>query len=57
MARFLNEKIQEERVKRGLPTYQLAEELNLSQGAISRYESGTRTPSLENIEKLLSILN
>lgn len=39
------EKLRAERVKRGLTEIQVAEDLGLTQGAISKFEHGVKEPS------------
>mgnify|MGYP002627382321 CR=1 FL=1 len=43
------------REKSGMQQSQLAEVLGLTQGAISQWEIGLTTPSIDNLKKLASI--
>ena len=51
----LSEKLMELRKGRGLTQEQLAEEMNVSRQAISRWELGVAVPSLENLIKLCGL--
>lgn len=49
-------KLKELRIKKGYTQTQMAEKLDVTQGAYQKWESGTREPNLENIGKLSKIL-
>jgi DNA-binding XRE family transcriptional regulator len=49
--------IKRERLKRGMTQAQLAEALGTSQEVISRWESGTKTPSEKSLEKLREVFD
>lgn len=46
-----------ERIKRGWTQEDVAKMLNMSRGAYAQYETGTNTPTTENIIKLAQIYN
>lgn len=48
----LNDKLVQLRKKNGLSQLELAEKLNVSRQAISKWEIGTTVPSVDNIKKL-----
>jgi len=48
--------IKRERCKRGLSQEQLGEMIHVSKVSICGYEKGTKTPTLENLLKLLDVL-
>lgn len=52
MIKDLPKKLKDLRIKQGLSQKQVAEKLNLSPSIISGYETGERTPSVENILSL-----
>lgn len=52
MIKDLPTKLKDLRIKQGLSQKQVAEKLNLSPSIISGYETGERTPSVENILSL-----
>lgn len=54
---ILGEMIQELRKDKNLDQKDLARLLNVSTGTISNYETGTHTPSIENILKLADFFN
>lgn len=53
----LNEKLYELRRKKHLSQEQLAQELDLSRQAISKWEKGDNKPDLDNLKKLADIFN
>lgn len=55
MTMVLGKRIQEEREKRGLTQDQLAQMLNVSRQAISKWELGTAYPDIERYAKLAGI--
>ena len=50
------ELIRSQRVEKGLSIRKLAELTGLSSGAISRWESGKRIPSIESFNKVMAAL-
>lgn len=52
-----NERLKQERIRRGLSQEDLGKLIHVSKVAICGYEKGTKNPSLENFENLLEILN
>ena len=50
------ELIRSQRVEKGLSIRRLAELTGLSSGAISRWESGKRIPSIESFNKVMAAL-
>ena len=50
------ELIRSQRVEKGLSIRKLAELTGLSPGAISRWESGKRIPSIESFNKVIAAL-
>lgn len=50
------ELIRSQRVEKGLSIRKLAELTGLSSGAISRWESGKRVPSIESFNKVMTAL-
>lgn len=53
----LKEKLAALRVEKGLSQTDVAEALDISRQAISRWESGTAVPSMENLMKLSRLYN
>lgn len=53
----LGKKIKLARVEMDLTQVQLAEKINTLQKSISRYESGSTTPSIESLVKIAKVLN
>ena len=51
------EKIIEKRIKNGLTQKDLAEAVGTKQSSISRFESGSYSPTLSFISKISSVLN
>lgn len=51
----LKTKLVQLRKKKGLSQLELAEELNVSRQAISRWEVGSATPSIENLKYLVHL--
>lgn len=51
----MNERLKELRVERGLKLKEVAERLNVTIRSISRYEDGTREPSVELIIKFCKL--
>lgn len=49
-------RIRELRLKLGLSQAQLAQQVGLDQSLVSRYESGNRTPGLDDLEKFAQCL-
>ena len=49
--------IKKERCKRGLSQEQLGEMINVSKVSICGYEKGTKKPTLDNLSKLLDVLD
>ena len=49
--------IQQKRKESGLTQYELAERLNVSDRAISKWENGNCIPDASNIQELCKILN
>lgn len=47
--------LKEERKKRGLTQQQVADYLKMARGAYTLYETGTNTPTTENILKLADL--
>ena len=47
----MNERIKQLRIERGLKLKEVAEYLNVTIRTISRYEDGTREPSVDSIKK------
>ncbi len=54
---MLPEKLSELRKKKGLSQIELAETLNVSRQAVSRWETGEAAPSLENLKCLRDLYN
>lgn len=52
---IFSSKLKELRIKKGYTQTQMAEKLDVTQGAYQKWESGTREPNLENIVKLSKI--
>ena len=50
------ELIRSQRIEKGLSIRKLAELTGLSSGAISRWESGKRIPSIESFNKVMAAL-
>ena len=53
----MHERIKELRIERGLKLKEVAEYMNVTIRAISRYEDGTREPSVEMIVKFCKLYN
>lgn len=53
---MLGQRIKEARLSKGLSQEQLGNLIGVSKVTICWYESNTRTPSLENFEKLVDVL-
>lgn len=51
----MNEKLKELRIERGLKLKEVAEKLNVTIRSISRYEDGSREPSVEMIKKFCKL--
>lgn len=51
------ERLREARRKANITQVQLAKECNVSQGTIANWESGYRTPDLDMLRKIASLLN
>lgn len=51
----MNERLKELRIERGLKLKEVAEQLNVTIRSISRYEDGTREPSVEMIVKFCKL--
>ena len=49
--------IQQKRKESGLTQYELAERLNVSDRAVSKWENGNCIPDVSNIQELCKILN
>ena len=45
------------RVKAGMSQQELANELNITQGAVSQWEKGVTAPSIDKLPELAKILN
>lgn len=56
MATFNNEKLRELRKSRGLTQIELSKKLEIGVASLIRYEKGERTPSIEIISRLATIL-
>lgn len=52
-----NERLKQERIRRGLSQEELGKLIHVSKVAICGYEKGVKNPTLENFESLLKILN
>ncbi len=53
----MHERLKELRIERGLKLKEVAEYMNVTIRAISRYEDGTREPSVEMIVKFCKLYN
>ncbi len=53
----LGTRLKDLRKRKNITQSQLAEHLNLTQGAIAQWENGTTNPSIELLPKLASILS
>ena len=53
----LPDHIREKRIGKGLTQQQLAEKIFVTRQAVSRYETGERTPDLFTLQKLAEILD
>ena len=53
----LGEQIKDLRIKNGMTQEELAQKLNTTKAAISRYESNQRQPKLEVLTSIAMILN
>lgn len=51
----MNERLKQLRIERGLKLKEVAEQLNVTIRSISRYEDGTREPSVEMIIKFCKL--
>ncbi len=51
----MNERLKELRIERGLKLKEVAERLNVTIRSISRYEDGTREPSVDLIVKFCKL--
>lgn len=51
-----NQRLKQERIRRGLSQEELGKLIHVSKVAICGYEKGTKNPTLENFENLLGIL-
>lgn len=51
-----NERLKQERIRKGLSQEELGKLIHVSKVAICGYEKGTKNPTLENFEHLLEIL-
>lgn len=51
----MNERLKQLRIERGLRLKEVAEQLNVTIRSISRYEDGTREPSVEIIIKFCKL--
>lgn len=51
----MNERLKQLRIERGLKLKEVAEKLNVTIRTISRYEDGTREPSVELIVKFCEL--
>ena len=48
--------LKDERTKRGIKQTELAEKIGVKQKDISRWETGERTPNIENLKKICQAL-
>ncbi len=55
MVKGLGERLQKQRLKRGLSQKQVSITIGVSPGNVSNYESGERTPSLEKLIALADL--
>ena len=55
MVKGLGERLQKQRLLRGLSQKQVAVSIGVSPGNVSNYESGERTPSLEKLVALADL--
>lgn len=55
MVKGLGERLQRQRLNRGLSQKQVAVSIGVSPGNVSNYESGERTPSLEKLIALADL--
>lgn len=53
----MHERLKELRIERGLKLKEVADYMNVTIRAISRYEDGTREPSVEMIVKFCKLYN
>lgn len=53
----MHERLKELRIERGLKLKEVAEYMNVTIRAISRYEDGTREPSVDMIVKFCKLYN